>query len=312
MQVYTNIADLPQFKHAVLTIGTFDGVHLGHAKIISQLLSEAKKVSGTAVLITFYPHPKQVVENNSSPVYILSTQQEKYELLEKKGIEHIVVIPFDKTFAEQPALNYIKDFLVDRFHPHTIIIGYDHRFGKNRQGNFELLEQEAKQYNYNVKEIPEKFIHDVIISSTKVRKALLDGDTIVAAEYLGYDYFFAGKVVEGNKLGRTIGYPTANLYIDDAQKLIPANGVYAVYVECLSGEFDGIKKGMMNIGYRPTVNGRQRTVEVNIFDFDDQVYGSTLKITLKQRLRSEVKFKGLKELTAQLANDEKEARKLLF
>ena len=304
MKVYTDINHLPQFTNAVITIGTFDGMHLGHSRIIEQLISEAKAVNGTPVLITFYPHPKQVIDNLKKPLYILNTPTEKYDLLYKKGIENIVVVPFDKSFAEQTALKYIKDFLIEKFHPHTIIIGYDHRFGNNREGDYRLLENEAANYNFRVKEIPEHVLQDVIISSTKIREALQGGDIKTAAAYLGYDYFFSGKVIEGNKLGRKIGYPTANLHIEDEKKLIPANGVYAVELEIKNLKWD--KKtfgGMMNIGIRPTVDGSNRAIEVNIFNFDEDIYGLDIKITLKKWLRAEVKFPGLDTLKAQLALD---------
>lgn len=304
MKVYTDINHLPEFANAIITIGTFDGVHLGHSLIIEQLLKEAEAVKGTPVLITFYPHPKQVIDNLKKPLYILNTPEEKYELLHLKGIENIVVVPFNKTFAEQPALAYIKHFLVDKFHPHTIIIGYDHRFGNNREGDYHLLEKEALKHNFKVKEIPEHVLQDVIISSTKIREALLTGDIDTAAAYLGYDYFFSGKVIAGNKLGRTIGYPTANLKIEDEKKLIPANGVYAVEVEIKhSASHIQQQKGMMNIGVRPTVDGTNRVIEVNIFDFDEEIYGLSIKVTVKKRLRSEVKFSGLDALKVQLAKD---------
>ena len=304
MKVYTDINHLPKFPNAVITIGTFDGVHLGHSLIIEQLIKEAKAVMGMPILITFYPHPKQVIDNLKKPLYILNTPEEKYELLHLKGIENIVVVPFDKAFAEQPAQNYIKDFLVEKFHPHTIIIGYDHRFGNNREGDYQLLEKEAVHYNFKVKEIPEHVLQDVIISSTKIREALLSGDINTAAAYLGYDYFFSGIVIEGNKLGRTIGYPTANLQIEDEKKLIPANGVYAVQIKIENKEF-GIRHfgGMMNIGVRPTVYGTKRVIEVNIFDFDEEIYGLNIKVTLKKWLRTEVKFSGLDPLKDQLARD---------
>jgi riboflavin kinase/FMN adenylyltransferase len=300
MRVYTNIEDLPEFKNAVITIGTFDGVHLGHLQIIRQLIKEASAVSGKPVLITFYPHPKQVVASVQKPIFILNTPEEKYELLHHAGISNIVVVPFTKAFAEQPADNYIKDFLVERFHPHTIIIGYDHRFGKDRAGDYHLLENEAANFGYKVKEIPEHVLQNVTISSTKIREALLSGDIDTANEFLGYDYFFSGIVIEGNKLGRTIGYPTANLQITDEQKLVPANGVYAVDVTV---EDFGKYKGMMNIGTRPTVNGTSRVIEVNIFDFDEMIYGKLVKVSLKKRLRSEIKFNGLDALKEQLAKD---------
>ncbi len=305
MKVYQNIDALPEFKNAVITIGTFDGVHLGHKQIIKQLLKEAEEIAGTAVLITFHPHPKKVVASVQKPIFILNTQEEKYDLLAEAGIDHIVVIPFTREFAEQPAENYIKDFLVEKFHPHTIIIGYDHRFGKDRAGDYQLLENEAVKFGYIVKEIPEHILQNITISSTKIREALLAGDVEKANELLGYPYFFSGLVIEGNKLGRTIGYPTANLQNMDEQKLIPANGVYAVEVK-IEG-FDTIYKGMMNIGIRPTVDGTKRVTEVNIFDFDESIYGKNVQVSLKKRLRSEVKFNGLDALKEQLGKDKEDA-----
>ena len=304
-KVYMNIDDLSAFKNAVITIGTFDGVHLGHLQIIRQLIKESAAIKGEPVLITFYPHPKQVVASIQKPLYILNTPEEKYELLHHAGINNIVVVPFTKEFAEQPADNYIKDFLVKKFHPHTIIIGYDHRFGKDRAGDYRLLEDEAAKFDYIVKEIPEHVLQNVTISSTKIRDALLSGDINTANEFLGYDYFFSGIVIAGNKLGRTIGYPTANLQVADEQKLIPANGVYAVdiVIDDLADDY----KGMMNIGVRPTVNGATRVIEVNIFDFDKSIYGTRVKVSLKKRLRNEVKFSSLDALKEQLAKDKTEA-----
>lgn len=310
MEVYNNIERLPEFKRAVVTIGTFDGVHLGHVKIIEQLVKEAREVNGTPVLITFYPHPKQVIVSTKNPLYILSTQEEKYALLEANGIRHIVVVPFDKNFSEQPAMDYIKHFLVEKFHPQTIIIGYDHRYGRNREGDFRLLEGEASKYGFTVKEIPEKILQHVIISSTKIRDALHDGDVATASSYLGYDYFFTGTVIEGNKLGRTIGYPTSNLRINDAQKLVPANAVYAVDV-ILKNNPEKKLKGMMNIGVRPTVDGTNRVIEVNLFDFDEMIYGQELTVTIRARLRHEVKFSGLEQLKEQLAKDKVAAIEIL-
>ena len=305
MNVYHHINDLPEFRNAVITIGTFDGVHLGHKQIIRQMIREAGDVNGTPVLITFYPHPKQVVSSVRKPIYILNSPDEKYELLHEAGIANIVVVPFTAEFAEQPAEAYIRDFLVNRFHPHTIIIGYDHRFGKDRTGDYHLLENEAATFGYIVKEIPEHILQNVTISSTRIREALLSGDIETANEFLGYPYFFHGIVVQGNKLGRTIGYPTANLLITDEQKLIPANAVYAV--ELRVEGFEKKFKGMMNIGVRPTVDGHTRVIEVNIFDFDTEIYGRKIKVSLRKRLRSEQKFNGLEALKAQLGKDKVEA-----
>jgi riboflavin kinase / FMN adenylyltransferase len=303
MKVYKDITSLPVFSNAVITTGSFDGVHNGHLQIITQLLEEAKKINGTPVLITFYPHPKQVVEMKEKTLHILNTPEEKYTLLKENGIENIVVVPFNKAFAELTAEEYIENFLVEKFKPAIIVVGYDHRFGNNRLGNFELLKSKENVYKYTVKEIPEHIQKNVTISSTKIRTAMLAGDIETAATFLGYNYFFTGTVVVGNKIGRTIGYPTANLQIENDLKLIPANGVYAVDVTLNNRNL----KGMMNIGFRPTVEGKKRTIEVHIFDFDEDIYGEDLKIILKKPLRSEVKFAGLDELKLQLAKDKLDA-----
>jgi riboflavin kinase / FMN adenylyltransferase len=303
MKVYRDINSLPIFTNAVITTGSFDGVHTGHVQIIEQLIKEAEKIGGTPVLITFYPHPKQVVQMKDKALFILNTPEEKYELLQIKGIENIVVVPFDKSFSELSAADYIANFLVEKFNPAIIVIGYDHRFGNNREGDFNLLKSKEADYNFQVKEIPEHVLTNITISSTKIRAAMLEGNIEKAATYLGYNYFFSGKIIEGNKLGRTIGYPTANLQIENEYKLVPANGVYAVDVQLGSRNL----KGMMNIGIRPTVDGTKRVIEVNIFDFDEDIYGQTLKITLKKNLRLEVKFAGLEELKAQLARDKEHA-----
>ncbi|MFN0081911.1 MAG: bifunctional riboflavin kinase/FAD synthetase [Ferruginibacter sp.] len=303
MNVYTDIKSLPVFTKAVITTGSFDGVHVGHEKIISQLINEAKRIGGTPVLITFYPHPKQIVQIKDKPLFVLNTPEEKYELLQKMGIKNIVVVPFDKQFSELTASQYIEDFLVKNFNPSLIVVGYDHRFGHNREGNFDLLKAEGTKNNYEVIEIPEHILKDITISSTKIRNALTSGDINTAALHLGYQYFFTGTVIEGNKLGRTIGYPTANLLIENENKLIPADGVYAVDVILKDSQL----KGMMNIGMRPTVAGKKRTIEVNIFNFNEDIYGEYLKITIKNHLRSEVKFNGLDKLKAQLARDKEMA-----
>lgn len=302
MLVHYDITSLPGFTNAVITIGTFDGVHNGHQQIIHQLLNEAKTISGETVVITFHPHPKMVVAGAKHNIKVLNTLTEKINLLQKQGVHHLVVVPFTKAFAEQTAHDYIKDFLVARFHPHTIIIGYDHKFGAGRKGDYHLLEDEAPKNNFLVKEIPEQVLQNITISSTKIRTALLSGDIDTANAFLGYPYFFSGKVIEGNKLGRTIGYPTANLFIEDENKLVPGNGVYVVEVKHSKIKNQQLK-GMMNIGVRPTVNGTNRMIEVHIFNFDEEIYGDELTITIKKKLRDEVKFNGLEELKKQLAID---------
>lgn len=302
MRVFKNIDDLPPFTRSVLTIGTFDGVHLGHLQIIRQLISEAEAIDGTAVLITFYPHPKMVVPLAKKPLHVLNSPEEKYELLQQAGITNIVVVPFTLEFASQPALSYIHDFLVKKFNPHTIIIGYDHRFGKNREGDYQLLEQEALSSGFEVKEIPEHVLENITISSTRIREALLAGEIETANQFLGYPYFFSGIVVEGRRLGRTIGFPTANLQLEDEQKLVPANGVYAVRLQVKGS--DVILQGMMNIGNRPTLGNGDRSIEVHIFRFDEDLYGRTLKVSMIKKLRDEVKFSGLEALQQQLSLDQ--------
>ncbi len=306
MTVYTNIQDLPIFNHSVITIGTFDGVHYGHQQILELMKSAAKQVNGETVIITFHPHPRKIIGTNKAPIFLLNTLEEKINLLEKYGIDHLVIIPFTEKFAQQTAEDYISDFLVNTFHPHTIIIGHDHRFGKDRTGDFQLLADKALEWGYQVKEIPGYMLNNITISSTKIREALLKGDIENAHDLLSYDYYFTGKVVKGNQLGRTIGYPTANIEMIDENKLIPCNGVYSVLVtnEKLKINQQG---GMMNIGYRPTVEGNTRTIEVNLFDFDQSLYDETLTFTLKKFLRSEVKFSGLDELKKQLEKDKQAA-----
>ena len=301
MNIYRDITELPLFKNAIITIGTFDGVHNGHRQILNQLIEEANEVNGTPVVITFYPHPKQIVGNDLSSVLVLNTLEEKSALLAEVGIEHLVVVPFTKEFAEQSAEDYIKNFLVRSFKPHTIIIGYDHRFGKNRAGNYELLEVKGQEFNYKVKEIPEHILHNITISSTKIRTQLLEGNISTANELLGYDYFFSGNVITGKQLGRTIGFPTANLAINNESKLIPGNGVYAVTVQIENDKT--IFNGMMNIGVRPTFEKTERTIEVNIFDFDSPIYDKQLTVHIKARLRDEIKFDGIDSLKNQLNRD---------
>ena len=286
MQVHKNLDKLPEFRNAVVTIGTFDGVHMGHRLIIAQLLEEARRIDGESVIITFHPHPRKVVGNQQSEIRLLNTLAEKIQLLEKLGINHLVVVPFTEEFGNQHAIDYVEKFLVARFHPAVIIIGYDHHFGKNREGNYQLLEALRDRFSYQLVEIPERVLHDITVSSTRVRTALFNSDVETANEFLGYDYFFEGTVVMGNRLGRTLGFPTANLRIDDSEKLIPGNGVYAVRA-FLPQQADGKwLLGMMNIGVRPTVDGTRQTVEVNLFDFDEEIYGQTLRVEVVRHTRA--------------------------
>ena len=299
MNLYRDINLLPQFYNTVLTIGSFDGVHKGHVQVIKQIIKAAKNIDGTAVLITFYPHPQQVVQNNNKPLLLLNTPGEKYELLKQAGILNIIEVPFNTAFAALSADDYIAEFLVQKFNPKIIVVGYDHKFGNKRTGNFSLLKSNEHKYGYLVNEIPAHLLQQVTISSTKIREALLLGHIEIAETLLGYPYFFSGQVIMGNQLGRTIGYPTANLYIEDEHKLIPANAVYAVQIQWQNKLY----RGMMNIGVRPTVGGTTRSIEVNIFDFTTDIYGETLKITFIKKIRNEVKFNSLSELKTQLNID---------
>ena len=303
MQIHRDINNLPVFTNAVITIGTFDGVHLGHIQIIDSLKEEAAKANGESIIITFHPHPRKVVSSVITGVRLINTLDERIELLEKTGINHLVIVPFTEYFANQEAEAYISDFLVEKFKPHTIIIGYDHRFGKERSGDYKLMEEKALQYNYQLKEISEHILNAVKVSSTNIRNAILHSNIEEANNFLGYEFFFEGEVFHGDKIGREIGYPTANLKSTDEEKIVLGDGIYAVYCVVEGKTY----KGMMSIGFRPTVNGRVRVTEVNIFDFNKQIYGETIRVIVKKYLRSEVKFKGLEELKQQLHRDKEDS-----
>lgn len=308
MKVYHSIDQIPVFKNAVITIGTFDGVHQGHCSIIRQLVQTASNVGGESVLITFHPHPRQVVAGKT--LYLLNSIDEKMELLESEGVHHLVIIPFTAAFSQMSANEYIENFLIDKFHPHTIIIGYDHRFGKNRTGDFSLLEIYAAKGAFELIEIPEKLIAENTVSSTQIRNALEEGNISKANHLLGYRYNFEGIVVKGNQLGRNLGFPTANLSLICQNKMIPGNGVYAVLVTNLKNPYQTYK-GMMNIGVRPTIDGTTRVIEVHLFDFQDDIYGEQLHVEVCEYLRAEVKFAGLPALIEQLQKDKAAAISIL-
>ncbi len=304
MQIHRNLDQLPEFRNAVVTIGTFDGVHAGHRQIIDELTREARAVNGETVIITFHPHPRKVVTSAILGVRLINTPEEKLELLEQLGIDHVVVVPFTDAFANQAAEEYVENFLVKKFHPHTVIIGYDHRFGKERKGDYRLLEQLAPRFGYQLREIPKHILDEIAISSTRIREALLEGRVSIADKLLGYEFFFSGTVVDGDKLGRQLGYPTANIQVPDEEKIIPGNGIYAVYATLTTAEpASGRLKGMMSIGFRPTVDGKKRVIEVNLFDFNQDIYGKTIRIYIKKYLREEIKFDSLEALVKQIDQD---------
>jgi len=303
MKVHTDIAHLPAFQNAVVTIGTFDGVHEGHRAILRRLCDTARETGGESVIVTFHPHPRVVV-GRQHRIDLLTTLPERIRLLRDAGVDHLVVIPFDGTFAAMNATSYISEFLVGLFHPKIIIIGYDHRFGQGRQGDYHLLEELAPRFGFTVQEIPEQLLDAAAVSSTRIREALRAGRIGEANANLGYPYFFEGTVVKGDQRGRTIGFPTANIQLDDPDKLVPANGVYAVMAHIPDGELDGgPQKGMMNIGVRPTVDGSHRTIEVHLLDFEGDLYGKKLVVEIRNHLREEKKFGSLDALKAQLAVD---------
>ena len=306
MQVHRSIENLPLFTNAVITIGTFDGVHEGHQKIIDALISEARSVKGDAIIITFHPHPRKIVNPNEQ-LQLINTLPEKIELLKNTGIDHLVIVPFNEQFASQQANEYIENFLISKFHPHTIIIGYDHHFGKERQGNFMLLAEKADHYNYRLLEIPKYILQEVAVSSTKIRNALLESDIETANRLLGYHFFFEGVVIQGDKLGRKLGYPTANLEYNDLDKIHLGYGVYAGYAEV-----EGlVYKGMLSIGNRPTLKDSNERVEVNIFDFENEIYGETVRVVVRKYLRGQEKYSSLEELKKQLTVDKENSIAIL-
>lgn len=307
MQVHFDINTLPAIKNAIVSQGTFDGVHLAHKKIIERLKQIASMKDGETVLITFQPHPRMVLFPENHGLQLLSTLNEKIHLLEKAGIDHLIILPFTKEFSRQTSEQFIRTILVNKIKTNTLVIGYDHRFGKNREGSFEHLKESSSLYGFEVEEIPEQDIDDIAVSSTKIRNALLNNDIQKARKYLGNSYSLEGKVVKGKQLGRTIGYPTANIEVENSFKLIPQDGVYAVWVWYNKARFGG----MLNIGNNPTVEGKGRSIEVNIFDFEKEIYTEMLKIEFVSKLRNEEKFNGLDALKAQLHIDKQNALAIL-
>lgn len=307
MGVFYSTERLPKFKNAVITIGTFDGVHLGHQKILKTVIDEAHKVQGESIVITFYPHPRKLLFPQQ-PISILTPLEEKISLLTAIGIDHILIVPFTIEFSKLSARQYVKEFLVEKFHPHTIVIGYDHHFGSDRKGNIHLLEQLQQTYAFQLIEIPEQLIDEAGISSTKIRKSLQGGAVSDAAMMMGRNYRLKGEVIRGNQLGRTIGYPTANLKLNDAEQLMPALGIYCVQVVYEKKHYGG----MLSMGYNPTVT-QEKTIkiEVNIFDFDKEIYGETLELVFVEKMRDEQKFDSLEALKEQLKQDEIKAKQIL-
>jgi len=307
MKVYESIEQFKGAKNSAVTIGTFDGVHLGHQKIIQQLKEGAEAIKGESVILTFYPHPRMVLFPDDEDLKLLNTEEEKKELLEKFGVEHLIVHPFTKKFSRITYTEYVRDILVNKLKTKKLIIGYNHHFGRNREGTFLKLKSLAPIYKFELERIPAQVLNKVEISSTKIRKALESGDIKTANKFLGYEYSIKGKVVKGKGLGKELGYPTANIQIDDKHKLVPADGIYAVTTEVENK----IYNGMMSIGFNPTVNGEKKTIEVNIFDFDKEIYGENIRIFFRQKLRDEKKFENMEALKKAIDGDKEKSLKIL-
>lgn len=307
MKIYHGIEDFARLECAVVTSGTFDGVHVGHQQILQRLQETALKMGGETVVITFWPHPRLVLNPLDTHLKLLSTFEEKAERLRTYGVQHLLRIPFTKEFSQLSSGAFIRSILVDAIGTRKLVIGYDHHFGKNREGSFEQLKENGPQYGFEVEEIPRQDVDHIGVSSTKIREALEEGDVQTATHLLGRPYSLTGRVVMGDRIGRTLGYPTANLEIDSANKLIPADGIYAVTVSHHHKAY----KGMLYIGNRPTINGVKQNIEVHLFGFDGDLYGETLTVFLHGKTRGDIRFDSLEQLKAQLDIDQAETLKVL-
>ncbi len=307
MNIYHHLDEFKPVKNAVVTIGTFDGVHLGHRKIINDLKQRAEATGGETVLLTFFPHPRMILHPEDEHLKLINTINERAELLEQAGIDHLIITPFSRDFSNQQADEYIREVLVNKIGAKTLVIGYDHRFGKDRQGGLNELQAAAPVYGFTVDEITEQDINEVAVSSTRIRNALLNAEVETANAFLGYPFFITGKVIRGDQIGRQLGYPTANLQVPENYKLIPADGIFAVTVEINTNSY----QGMAYIGHRPTINGMTRNIEVNIFDFNEDIYSQTVRLNFHHFVRHDVKFNGLEALKEQLGQDKIDVLRLL-
>lgn len=307
MKIYEGLEGFTPVKNAVVTSGTFDGVHLGHQKILNRIREIARSIQGETVLITFWPHPRLVLYPNEHNLRLLSTFEEKTKLLRKFGIDHLITIPFTQEFSQMKSEEFIQKVLIEAIQTKKLVIGYDHRFGKNREGSFEYLKANSSMYGLELEEISRQDVDEIAVSSTKIRKALESGDVKTAESCLGRPYELNGLVIKGQQIGRSIGFPTANIHIPNDYKLIPKDGVYAV-----QASVDGtLYKAMLNIGNRPTVDGSKKTVEANLFDFQGDLYDKQITVYFHEFLREERKFESLEALKAQLFLDQKSAKSLL-
>jgi len=293
-------------KTSIVTIGTFDGVHIGHQEIIKNLVKSASDTNNKSVILTFFPHPRMVLQKGTN-LKLLTTLQEKIVLLEKTGLDFLIIEPFTKDFSRYTALDFVRDILVQQLKLKKLVIGYDHHFGRNREGNFEQLKEYGIVYGFDVEEIPAQDIQNIAVSSTKIRKALEEGNIEKANSYLGYEFMLTGTIIHGRGLGQKWNYPTVNIHIEETYKLIPKSGVYIIKTSINNNHIFGI----MNIGYRPTIDGKHQTIEVHLLDFNADLYGENIQVQLVYRLRDEQKFVSVDELFAQIKRDESNARKLI-
>ncbi len=308
MQIHYGLDNFKAVR-PVLTIGTFDGVHLGHQEVIKRLLNISSESSGESVIFTFYPHPRLVVDSKKDFIRLLTTLEEKISILQKTGIDHLIIYPFTEDFSKLSYDEFVRDILVNKMHIEYLVIGYDHRFGQNRRGDFNSLKKLSLEFGFKIDRLDELALGNNVVSSTKIRKALDEGDIRKANQFLGYKYILMGRVVEGMQLGRKLGFPTANLEPFDIHKLVPRDGVYAVNAELWNKSF----KGMLNIGMRPTINSeyKNRSIEVHLFDFEEDIYYADITIYFEERIRNEEKFLSLEELRLQMIKDRESALRIL-
>jgi len=307
MRIFEGLEHISQIPNAVVTQGTFDGVHVGHTGILNHLISEAKRLKGESVLITLYPHPRLIIHPEDNNLKLLTTLEEKTQLLAALGMDNLIVLPFNEEISNLSPLEYVRDLIVKHINPIKMIVGYDHRFGKNREGSITDLEKFGETFGFQVEQIDAKTVKEITVSSTKIRDALAKGNIALANQYLGYAYVFSGNIVRGMQLGRKMGYKTANIQIGDTLKRAPGNGIYAANAY-LKGK---AHKGMLSIGTNPTIANKGNSIEIHLFDFNQDIYDQKISIELVRKIRDEQKFDGLDALKAQLSLDEQVCRDIL-
>lgn len=307
MKIYHSIEQFPSEIKSVLTIGTFDGVHKGHKYVLNRLNELAKKEGGESVLLTFYPHPRHVLYPENQQLKLLNTIEEKIEKLKDTGLQHFIIHKFTKEFSRTKSVNFIRDLLVNKLQMKRMVVGHDHHFGRNREGSYDELKELSELYNFQLEQIPAQNEEGIVLSSTKIRNLIVKGEVSKAGSFLGYSYFIKGKVVKGNKLGRTIDYPTANILVENEWKLLPADGVYVVNIYVNNNHYSG----MLNIGKKPTLENKSHSIEVHIFDFSEDIYDKEIKVEFLKKIRDEKKFDSLLALQKQLQIDENNCKKYL-